>query len=86
MACHPLPIWMKAALRRWSWPLAGLMVLADWLGSDSAYFPYQGQLPAAAGRILGAGASTRTSLCGRWACGPARLPSMLAPGGADPAV
>lgn len=31
----------ESALLRWSWPLAGLMVLADWLGSDSAYFPYQ---------------------------------------------
>lgn len=30
------------ALSRASWILAGLTVLADWIGSDQAFFPYQG--------------------------------------------
>ena len=33
--------WRKYALTKASWPLAGLIVLADWLGSDHELFPYK---------------------------------------------
>lgn len=33
--------WRKELLPRLSWPLAGLIVLADWLGSNQHYFPYE---------------------------------------------
>ncbi len=42
----PLPTPTRAqlaVLRRYSWRLAGLAVLADWLGSNPQYFPYQTQ-------------------------------------------
>ena len=33
--------WRKTILTRASWPLAGLIVLADWLGSDRKTFPFK---------------------------------------------
>lgn len=33
----------RLILKRHTWRLAGLAVLADWLGSNQAYFPYQSQ-------------------------------------------
>ena len=33
--------WRKQVLTKASWPLAGLIVLADWLGSDHEMFPYK---------------------------------------------
>ncbi len=33
--------WRKTILNRASWPLAGLIVLADWLGSDRKTFPFK---------------------------------------------
>lgn len=35
----------ERALRRHSWRLAGLAVLADWLGSNQAHFPYLSRAP-----------------------------------------
>jgi len=75
----------ESALRRWSWPLAGLMVLADWLGSDSAYFPYQASpLPLAEYWALAqsraqacvAGAGVRPSQTAEYA-GPAALTQLF---------
>ncbi len=43
---HDLPPTQKAdrcQIKRLSWRLAGLAVLADWLGSNAASFPYQSQ-------------------------------------------
>src|SRR4051812_10862790 len=37
----PLPEPERPALARASWPLAGLAVLADWLGSSQDWFPYE---------------------------------------------
>jgi CRISPR-associated endonuclease/helicase Cas3 len=34
---------LRKLLRKHSWRLAGLSVLADWLGSNSDYFPYQAE-------------------------------------------
>ena len=36
-----LPEPSRAALRRASWPLAGMTVIADWVGSNVAWFPYR---------------------------------------------
>lgn len=41
LAPGPVPAWPKAALARVSWPLAGLAILADWIGSAQAWFPYE---------------------------------------------
>lgn len=38
----PLPCPGDAELARWSWDLAGLLTLADWIGSRPAWFPYVG--------------------------------------------
>jgi CRISPR-associated endonuclease/helicase Cas3 len=40
-----LPEPSAAALRRATWPLAGLTVIADWVGSNTAWFPYRANEP-----------------------------------------
>lgn len=38
---EPLPNLQKAVIARLSWRLAGLTVLADWIGSNQLWFPYE---------------------------------------------